>query len=428
LVNLYPEKQDDERYPFALFGSAGLKLSKNFGVLPIRGMHSVGRDLYVVNGEDVYKNEVKITGSPIAGAGFVSIDSNNKFMVIVGGGKGYVVTFATNVIAQITDLDFKATDTVVYMNSRFIFNESGSGRAFASELLDPFSYDALDFATAENIPDDLIGVYREGDRLVMAGVNSLEFWYNDGGDGFPFSYVSNSGTIIGLKSPFGLVRADNTIFFIGHDLSIYRMGQVPTKISTATVERSIRNTSSQSLAIASTYTRDGHLFIIFRFDEVCWIYDLNTQQWHERKSYGITSWRAGVIHQLDGLVYAGSALDGNLYLIDEETYDENGAELEAIAQSSFLSNNQEEFAFKRFRLDMEGGVGTNLGQGQDPQIMMQYTNDGNNWSFEEWRDIGNIGEYSTITQWNRVMRSRTRAYRITITDPVKRAIFGAWML
>lgn len=74
-------------------------------------------------------------------------------------------------------------------------------------------------------------------------------------------------------------------------------------------------------------------------------------------------------------------------------------------------------------------VGTAPGwkPGEDPQAMLQWSKDGgHSWSYELWRTIGKIGEYGTRVRWNRLGVSSSRLFKLTITDPVKVVILGAY--
>ena len=78
---------------------------------------------------------------------------------------------------------------------------------------------------------------------------------------------------------------------------------------------------------------------------------------------------------------------------------------------------------------MESGVGAVTGTGNDPQAMLQFSDDGGKtWSSETWAktNIGAIGEYLTRVQWNRLGMFRQRQFKLTISDPVKVVILGAY--
>lgn len=419
LINAYLRPQENSVYPYALFGTPGTSSYLSLGS-EIRGILKRNSDVYVVAGTSVYKNGALLAGDAISGTGMVSMAANSTQVVIVAG-NGYVVT-AT--VAQITDPDWRTADTVTYLNGVFVFNARDTGEAFSSAIEDATNLDALDFATAESAPDNLVGVYSEGDRLVMAGTETTEFWYYDGGPQFPFSRIPGSTVQVGIKSPHGVTFIDNTFFFLGDDVGCYRMGQVPQRQDTPSIADRIRGYTNTENAIVSSYTRNGHVFIIFHFDQGTHVYDVYSRKWHERISYKKANWRYRFVYQAGATVYAGDE-DGNVVTLEEDVYDENGAILPCEFITPEIINNQEWMYFKKLQLIAEMGVGLTTGQGSDPQIMMQYSdNGGKNWSSELWRSLGPIGEYNYRALWNRLGRSRGRRFRFKITDPVKRAFIG----
>jgi hypothetical protein len=84
------------------------------------------------------------------------------------------------------------------------------------------------------------------------------------------------------------------------------------------------------------------------------------------------------------------------------------------------------------QLDCETGVGINLGQGDNPQAMLRWSDDGGHtWSNEHWSDMGRIGQYGRRVFWRRLgmtMKLRDRVYEVSGTDPVKIVIVGAELL
>lgn len=70
---------------------------------------------------------------------------------------------------------------------------------------------------------------------------------------------------------------------------------------------------------------------------------------------------------------------------------------------------------------------TFVGGTQDPQAMLQWSDDdGHTWSNEHWRSIGPIGDYDRRAIWRRLGRSRNRTFKLSMTDPVKPIILGAY--
>lgn len=77
-------------------------------------------------------------------------------------------------------------------------------------------------------------------------------------------------------------------------------------------------------------------------------------------------------------------------------------------------------------MDIEGGVGLVSGQGGDPLLMLDWSDDGGHtWSSSVQGGMGRLGDYGRRLIFNRLGSSYGRNYRLTISDPVKRVILGA---
>ena len=67
----------------------------------------------------------------------------------------------------------------------------------------------------------------------------------------------------------------------------------------------------------------------------------------------------------------------------------------------------------------QSGVGLTLGQGSNPQVIYDFSDNNQVWSNEFKRSIGAIGEYGHETIWNRQGRfPNLRTVRLTVTEPV----------
>jgi hypothetical protein len=128
----------------------------------------------------------------------------------------------------------------------------------------------------------------------------------------------------------------------------------------------------------------------------------------------------------NGQVLVGDRENGNIYGYDTETYSDNGEPLPAIRSCVTLQSGLEEQPTMTFTLDMDVGVG--LESGDTPQVSLRTSkNGGKTWSNELIRSIGKVGEFDKRVIWNRVGGGRKVVYEVTITDPVKRNIVGAFV-
>jgi hypothetical protein len=84
--------------------------------------------------------------------------------------------------------------------------------------------------------------------------------------------------------------------------------------------------------------------------------------------------------------------------------------------------------FEELQIQFEPGVGLNpqLGQGENPQAMLRWSNDGGStWSNEHWVSIGRQGQYTNRAIWRRLGWARDRIFEVVVSDPVKAVIVSA---
>ena len=97
-----------------------------------------------------------------------------------------------------------------------------------------------------------------------------------------------------------------------------------------------------------------------------------------------------------------------------------------LRQAAHLADAFQQLSISAFELDVVTGHGAVVGQGIDPQIMLQWSNDGGHtWSDERWVSAGALGQYAWRAIWRRLGKARKRTWRVVMTDPVKWAILEA---
>lgn len=449
MVNLFPEIiPEGGKEPAFLNRAPGLKLEVSVGVGPIRGLWVLGDNLYVVSGSKLYKvtpaYAVTEIGS-VGGTGPVSMADNGTQLFIACNGPSFIYNSQTNVFAQITDSDFPGAVTVAYLDGYFVFNEPNSQKIWVTALLDGTSVDPLDFASAEGSPDGVVGIIADHREIWVFGTNSVEVWYNSGNADFPLSRIQGAFNELGCAAPYSIAKMDNGLFWLGKDARgqgiVYRAnGYTGQRISTHAVEWQIQQYANMSDAIGYTYQQDGHSFYVLIFPQAntTWVYDVATQAWHERAGFAngeFTRHRSNCQAFFQGNVLVGDYQNANIYSFDLNDFSDNGSIQKWLRSWRALptgQNNLKRSAQHSLQLDLETGVGLNLGQGNDPQVMLRWSDDGGHtWSNEHWVSVGKIGEFYRRAIWRRLgmtMKIRDRVYEVSGTDPVKIAIVGAELL
>jgi hypothetical protein len=76
---------------------------------------------------------------------------------------------------------------------------------------------------------------------------------------------------------------------------------------------------------------------------------------------------------------------------------------------------------------LEAGVGLLSGQGSDPKIILDWSDDGGHtWSNARYLSIGGIGEYGYRCLAHHLGTSRNRVFRVRASDPVKFVLLEAY--
>lgn len=350
-----------------------------------------------------------------------------------GGSASVVGTYAANQFQQILDADYPGASTVTWQDGYFIVNPSNTSTFYVSDIGNGFAWDALDFASAESNPDNIISVWADNSTLYLFGSVSTEFWTNSGAADFPFSRISGGSTEWGCAAINSICKYDNTLAFLaknrmGEVIVAKMAGNLPQRISTPELEHIINNYSTVGDCSTIAYMLGGHpmLQVNFPTADASWLYDGLSNCWSRVQSKDIGRHRAEMgVNYLDKIMVTDFE-NGNLYRLNPNSVTDNGDEIAFEITSRHLSQDDRRIIVDKVQLDMETGVGTAMGQGVNPQVMLAISKDnGHTYGTEQWCDLGSIGEFRQRAIWRRLGQSRDWVFKWRITDPVKRVILGA---
>lgn len=443
-VNLFPviDETGQGKEISALYGTPGLALFTTVGIGPIRGeFSSTNGRAFTISNTQLF--EISSTGiSTLRGTltsdiSIVSIDENTTQLAICDGTDIYILEYATNVFTKVV-LPFTPALTLTYLDGYFIANTT-LGQFYVSDLQDGLNWPALNFATAESSPDGLVRVFGSLGQLWLQGDRTTEVWYNSGDVDFPFAKIQGANLQTGIAAAHSVVNMDNTIIWLGKSKDgqgiVYRAtGYTPQRISTFAIEYAINKSLDLSNIRAYTYQQDGHIFYVMTGGnlETTLVYDAATQQWHERAALeadGLYSTHKGTTSMYAfGKHLVGDKTSGNVYHMSLDYYDDAGTEIRAKRVFTHLNNEGKSFSINELQVDYEYGVGLTLGQGSDPMVWLRVSEDGGRtWGSEFLASIGKIGEYKARCAWRRLGGTEDQlTFEVTITDPVKRSICGAY--
>jgi hypothetical protein len=447
-INLYLEQDASGggKAPAMLLGTPGLRrfctLSAPGG---LRGLYTAsGGRCFAVCGQTLYElfagGTALARGTLTSSTGVVSMADNGLQLLLVDGTPaGWLLTLATNAYAPIVSDAFYGADRVAFCDGYFVLNRPGTAQVYISALYDGARYSGLEFATAESSPDRLVTLEVERRELLLLGSRSGEVWCNAGTVDFPLAPIQGTAFPYGCAAVHSL-RALGQFYWLGQDTDgtgqvLTLEGYQPRRVSTHALEGALQGYSRIDDAIGWTYQEEGHQFYCLSFPtgNATWCYDAATRLWHERADLDAATGRL-TRHRAQHHCYAfgqhlvAGADDGRVYVQDLDTFDNDGDPLVRRRTAPHLHQDRRLLYHSVFEVDVQAGVGLDGGvvPGTDPQILLQWSDDGGHtWSPERPASLGPQGQYTRRAVWRRLGRARQRAYQVTITDPVPVALLAA---
>lgn len=427
--------------PYGLKEFTDTGLGPNRGAMVMKGIpyHIQGANLISTSLDGTVTNHGTIPGS-----GRVSLANNGQYLVIVVPGvSAYAYDNEARTLARITDSNFQTSDSVVFKDGFFVFSATDGEQFFVSNTNDPFTYDGLDFGTAESNPDNIVALHVNHNELFVAGSETIELFQNptETGADFPFIRITGANIQKGVHAKFSLIEFDNTFCFVGGGLNelsaVWKVtgSSSATKISSDAIDAQIQKFTREEIeaSFAMTFAVNGQFLAVFTFESMripsrTFVYNatasaLSQQKvWFELQS-GLTDgrWNVESIIYARGRLMVGDSTTGIIGELDSETFTYYGAAIKRqMVTTPFSADGLPVFSGS-FEATFQAGVGLTTGQGNEPLALMDVSDDGGHtFEYETRRKIGAKGKYKDRSVWERQGRFPvSRSVRVTVTDPVK---------
>lgn len=387
-----------------------------------------GSTLYELSAAGVATNR----GTLLTSTGNVGLAWGLTQLVIVDGANGYVMRLSTNVFEQITDTDWPGSDRVDYLGGFFIIKAPDTQQFYVTAIDDATSVDALDYASAESAPDNVVAHIVVNERLHLLGVTTTENWYLSGAADFPLAKAGGETIDVGCIAKWSVCKADAGLLWIGRDLNgsglVYRTnGGPPQRISTVPVEEALQGSSDLSAATAYVYQDHGQTFYAINAPGLLstWVYELSTNAWHERcdiDGLGLFIAHRATHHVFaHGLHLVGDAL-GNVYQMDRtaHTFDGDALVCERTSPND-VAPLRELKTHSQFVLDCQTGEA----ESGTPVVALSWSNDGGaSFGNPVERSAGAIGDRWQRLVWRKLGRARDRVWRVRFSDDAPFAIIS----
>jgi hypothetical protein len=261
---------------------------------------------------------------------------------------------------------------------------------------------------------------------MLPGVTSVERWYDAGlTPGSPFSRSPGGLHGIGCAAGKSLANQQDLTFMLAADKTFRRFTGSWDQISHHGIDSILSGMTAVDDCYAMPYSQGGHHFVAWTFPNGgrTVVYDLTTQEWHERESrigtVSIGRWRPAFIAQAWGKQIVGDSQSGKLGILDESIFEEWGepqtmswAYPNVYAPGNGVSH-------RELEIGMASGQGSASGQGENPLLTLYVSDDsGNTFRARPTREIGKMGQYRRRVRYFNLGNARDRGYRCEVSDPV----------
>ena len=428
-INFQPQRQQarNEKSSYTLESFYGLKPSV-IGAGANRGIFEYQGVLYQLSATTLYSissGGVRTSVGTIPGESRAVFAGLGTSIIVAVDGVAYTWDGSTFTVG--TDVDFETPQTVTVMNLQALYDGDES-RFGVSDVALPLTINALNYATGESNGDNLLRPYAFGTTVYMLGSSSIEQWWNSGDGNPPFDRIEGGLIEIGLGALHGVANDDNGIYLFGDDDQVYYIqGSVATPILPKVLVREINGFSTKSDAVAWTMQLDGQWFFVLKFKtgDKTYIYPKGGE-WFELSS-GVNEGR----YNGDSYAFAYGKHyianeSGDILELDIDTYTDNLDPIRRVrtlapVHAGLFGQPGRELEISSLRLVGKTGTGTLSGQGEDPEIILQYSEDGENFGTEIVGHVGKMGVLTTV-EFDIGESFESWTFRLVSSDPV----YSSW--
>lgn len=411
----------------------------------------------------------RLAGSPYsAGANIVArvrptftTDGTNVFFA--NGNKiNYVQD--VNVSTTVSQIGSNAPTSVTqlgFIDGYIIANSVNSNRWYWSNVNDYTTWNALNFASAQGVPDPVNVIRVLNRQIYLFGRRSIEIWENDGST--PFARVSNGLIETGCIAPYSVVTTEDGFIFLDNKRHfmefksgvLSRISSPYDKFIQDLGSSIVSNPASNTAIGVVDYISDcigdelfigGSRFYVFTFPQIdktiCYNYTAKT--WSEWGTWELgdasggapltysrwvgncaaysPSWGINLIGHIK-LTKHGWGNETDVLVLDPKDYYDTDVSFagSAVPMKFEVKTGHWDHRNSGRKRSNEVRVRMKRGQaatGAGPTLILQVNDDNKGWGNEIQMNLGEAGDNEIVARARPMGIYRTRQYRLYTTDAV----------
>lgn len=383
----------------------------DMGSGPVRGLFTadgvLNNGLFGVSGYGLYLSSSHL--GVINGGGPVSFAGYEDYVFVNAGKK--IWSYDGSDLESLSFPDDADVAKIVVGASRLIALRKDTDTFYWSGLLST-TIDALSFATAENSPDSLKDMLYIGDKLILFGAETIEFWPSTEDSDLPFAPLVGAVLPVGIKGT-GMATQFNRTFAWITNYNEVCIGDPNNIVSEPELQVKIAN--SENVSLWTFYVDDAE-YLAVRIDDETWTYGARTNVWSILTSIGHDNW----ICQCYDNGYFGSSHDGAI-IEWSDSYDDFDGPVERRFRA-WTALTSESLRVSNVILRTNPGTTPNVtGSYTNPVVELRTSRDGGR-EWQPWRsrELGEVGNYRKRIYWSSLGQFSFPGVlvEIRVTDPV----------
>ena len=414
----------------------GLKLFGS-GSGAARGAHKMAEERYLITGSTLWKEDEygsRTNLGSISGTDRAIFADDGTNLLIVANNTLY--KYNGSILSTISQSVITGIEWVAFFYDTFVIGGDDQKFAF-SDTADPDTWNALNFATANQSGDSLTRGFVFQGLLYLAGTGSTELWQYTGSGNPPAARRSSSLQNVGIAGKYAVGKSDTNFYFLGDDRRVYQgSGASIRSVNTSSISNIINDYGYVDDCVISSCVLKGQTFIILKFPSAgdCLAYSEINDYWitlsggTDRVSR--EAWLGSEVDYCYNKNLVTDAVSGNTYELDYNTYTDNGAERLRILignpiTGALLGVPQNQITSKTLHIPMQTGVGLATGQGSSPVIMCQMSPSGGQvYDSESQISIGVMGDYAKKVVFDHFTTGYEIVPKLMISDPVPLTVYS----
>lgn len=383
----------------------------------LRGLVTFQGMLYAIRGNTLLRFDSNGTQTTLgtigSNGGPIDFAQNLNQLGICDGTALWVYNGAS--VAQ--SPNYVSGDRIGVVDQRLVFIQRNTQKFGYSALADMMTIGALDFFSAESVPDNLVSMAVVYGELFMLGEYSGEIWTSIGGLDV-FQRNKSAYIEYGCAAAQSLQLAAGSCIWLGrnergHAAVLQLQGYQAKAISTRAIEERFDglDLSSARAYVRMEGKRESYYLNVPNVNTTL-VYDCAFQQWHEEAEMingEFEKFRAVCAAFAYGNYYVGAS-NGTIYQVDPTKHTFAGdVKCRARIAPVISHPSRTRISFPSFELVCEKGTaGT---------VMLRYSDDnGANYKNWHYKTAGELGQYRTRIKFNRLGTARDRVYEVRMTD------------